>query len=58
MKRYSTGMGARLSFATAVCFPADIYVFDEILSVVDDSFREQCNEELARLNPGAARSSS
>ena len=50
MKRYSTGMGARLSFATAVCFPADIYVFDEILSVVDDSFREQCNEELARLN--------
>jgi ABC-type polysaccharide/polyol phosphate transport system ATPase subunit len=50
MKRYSTGMQARLSFATAVCFPADIYVFDEVLSVVDDSFREQCNEELARLN--------
>jgi lipopolysaccharide transport system ATP-binding protein len=50
LKRYSTGMGARLSFATAVCFPADIYVFDEILSVVDDSFREQCAEQLARLN--------
>jgi lipopolysaccharide transport system ATP-binding protein len=50
MKRYSTGMQARVSFATAVCFPADIYVFDEVLSVVDDSFREQCNEELARLN--------
>jgi lipopolysaccharide transport system ATP-binding protein len=49
MKRYSSGMQARLSFATAVCFPADIYVFDEVLSVVDDSFREQCNEELARL---------
>lgn len=50
MKRYSTGMQARLSFATAVCFPADIYVFDEVLSVVDDSFRDQCAEELARLN--------
>ena len=50
MKRYSTGMQARLSFATAVCFPADIYVFDEVLSVVDDSFRDQCAEQLARLN--------
>jgi lipopolysaccharide transport system ATP-binding protein len=50
LKRYSTGMGARLSFATAVCFPADIYVFDEVLSVVDDSFRDQCAEQLARLN--------
>jgi lipopolysaccharide transport system ATP-binding protein len=50
MKRYSTGMQARLSFATAVCFPADIYVFDEVLSVVDDSFRDQCAEQLAELN--------
>jgi ABC-type polysaccharide/polyol phosphate transport system ATPase subunit len=50
IKRYSLGMQARLSFATAVCFPADTYVFDEVLSVVDDSFREQCAEELARLN--------
>lgn len=50
IKRYSTGMQARLSFATAVCFPADIYVFDEVLAVVDDSFRDQCAEQLARLN--------
>jgi lipopolysaccharide transport system ATP-binding protein len=50
LKRYSSGMQARLSFATAVCFPADTYVFDEILAVVDDSFRRQCAEELARLN--------
>jgi lipopolysaccharide transport system ATP-binding protein len=50
LKRYSSGMQARLSFATAVCFPADTYVFDEVLSVVDDSFRNQCAEELARLN--------
>ncbi len=50
IKRYSFGMQARLSFATAVCFQADTYVFDEVLSVVDDSFRDQCAEALARLN--------
>jgi lipopolysaccharide transport system ATP-binding protein len=49
LKRYSSGMQARLSFATAVCFPADTYVFDEVLAVVDESFRHQCVEELARL---------
>jgi ABC-type polysaccharide/polyol phosphate transport system ATPase subunit len=50
LKRYSTGMKARLSFATAICFPADIYVFDEVLAVVDDDFRDQCVTELSRLN--------
>ena len=50
LKRYSSGMQARLSFATAVCFKADTYVFDEVLAVVDDSFREQCAAELRRLN--------
>jgi ABC-type polysaccharide/polyol phosphate transport system ATPase subunit len=50
MKRYSSGMKARLSFATAICFPADIYVFDEVLAVVDDDFRAQCNAELSTLN--------
>ena len=50
LKRYSSGMQARLSFATAVCFPADTYVLDEVLAVVDDSFRDQCTAELARLN--------
>jgi ABC-type polysaccharide/polyol phosphate transport system ATPase subunit len=50
IKRYSSGMQARLSFATAICFPADIYVFDEVLAVVDDDFRERCARELAELN--------
>jgi ABC-type polysaccharide/polyol phosphate transport system ATPase subunit len=50
LKRYSSGMRARLSFATAICFPADIYVFDEVLAVVDDDFRDQCVEELSRIN--------
>jgi ABC-type polysaccharide/polyol phosphate transport system ATPase subunit len=50
LKRYSSGMQARLSFATAICYPADTYVFDEVLAVVDDSFRDQCMAELMRLN--------
>jgi lipopolysaccharide transport system ATP-binding protein len=50
IKRYSSGMQARLSFATAICFPADTYVLDEVLSVVDESFRDQCVDELRRLN--------
>ena len=50
MKRYSSGMRARLSFATAICFPADIYVFDEVLAVVDDDFRLQCVKTLHELN--------
>jgi len=50
LKRYSSGMQARLSFATAVCFPADIYVFDEVLAVVDDDFRDRCVEQLRLLN--------
>jgi lipopolysaccharide transport system ATP-binding protein len=50
LKRYSSGMQARLSFAAAICFPSDIYVFDEVLSVVDDTFRDQCVGELNRIN--------
>ena len=50
LRRYSSGMQARLSFATAICFQADTYIFDEVLAVVDDSFRERCVDELRRLN--------
>jgi lipopolysaccharide transport system ATP-binding protein len=50
LKRYSSGMKARLSFATAICFPSEIYVFDEVLAVVDDEFRDQCVSELQKLN--------
>jgi len=48
-KRYSDGMQARLSFAISMLFPADIYVFDEVLAVVDGEFRERCLAEIERL---------
>jgi len=50
LRRYSSGMQARLSFSTAICFPADTYIFDEVLAVVDDDFRDACVGELRRLN--------
>jgi ABC-type polysaccharide/polyol phosphate transport system ATPase subunit len=50
LKRYSSGMQSRLSFAIGMLFPADIYCFDEVLAVVDGEFRERCMAEIARLS--------
>src|SRR3954447_6088130 len=49
LKRYSTGMQSRLSFAIGMRFPADIYIFDEVLAVVDGAFRDRCMEGIQRL---------
>lgn len=49
MKRYSDGMQARLSFAAAMLLPADIYIFDEVLAVVDAEFQERCLEHIREL---------
>jgi lipopolysaccharide transport system ATP-binding protein len=49
LKRHSTGMHARLSFAVAMRFPADIYIFDEVMAVVDDQFRAMAVEEIRNL---------
>lgn len=46
LKRYSSGMQSRLSFAIGMRFPADIYIFDEVLAVVDGSFRQRCLSEI------------
>ena len=50
VKRFSSGMVSRLSFATAVTFPADIYLFDEVLAVVDADFRDRCIGEITSLS--------
>ena len=48
-KRYSDGMQARLSFAVGMLLPGEIYLFDEVLSVVDGTFRAQCTKQLQAL---------
>lgn len=50
VKRFSSGMTSRLSFSIAVQFPADIYIFDEVLAVVDGEFRDRCLEEIKQLH--------
>jgi homopolymeric O-antigen transport system ATP-binding protein len=50
VKRFSSGMLSRLSFAIAVQFPADIYVFDEVLAVVDGEFQARCLGEIKDLH--------
>jgi len=50
VKRFSTGMISRLFFAIGVMFPADIYIFDEVLAVVDGEYQARCLEEIKRLH--------
>jgi lipopolysaccharide transport system ATP-binding protein len=50
VKRFSSGMLSRLSFAIAMQFPADIYVFDEVLAVVDGEFQARCIEAIRALH--------
>lgn len=49
-KRFSSGMLARLSFAVAVLFPADIYLFDEVMATVDGEFQARCMTEIKALS--------
>jgi ABC-type polysaccharide/polyol phosphate transport system ATPase subunit len=49
VKRFSSGMVARLCFAIAMQFPADIYVFDEVLAVVDGEFQHRCLTEIKNM---------
>ena len=46
VKSYSTGMRARLGFATALLGQADVLLLDEVLSVGDQSFRVKAGQEL------------
>ncbi len=50
VKRYSTGMLARLGFALATSVEAEVFVVDEVLSVGDWGFQRKSLERMRALN--------
>ena len=46
VKRYSSGMKARLAFALSLAVEFDCYLIDEVIAVGDARFSEKCRYEL------------
>ncbi|MBS4069271.1 MAG: ABC transporter ATP-binding protein [Sulfurimonas sp.] len=49
VKKYSSGMYLRLAFSIAVHSPADIFLFDEVLAVGDESFQAKCLDKIKQI---------
>jgi capsular polysaccharide transport system ATP-binding protein len=46
VKKYSSGMRARLAFAISLAIEFDCFLIDEVIAVGDSRFREKCHVEL------------
>jgi lipopolysaccharide transport system ATP-binding protein len=54
VKRYSTGMYARLGFSVAAHVDSEILLCDEVLSVGDYLFRKRCMERMQEIVDGGS----
>jgi lipopolysaccharide transport system ATP-binding protein len=52
VKRYSSGMYARLGFAVASFMQPDVLLIDEVLSVGDMSFARKCEQKIKEIVSG------
>lgn len=50
IKRYSSGMKARLAFSIVVQLPSKVLLLDEVLAVCDDYFRRKALEKVNQLS--------
>ena len=49
VKRYSSGMNARLGFSIAAHLHPDVLLIDEVLAVGDLTFQEKCQTRMKRF---------
>jgi ABC-type polysaccharide/polyol phosphate transport system ATPase subunit len=49
VKRYSSGMQARLGFAVAAHLDPDVLIVDEVLAVGDTGFQDRCIERMRQM---------
>src|SRR3972149_7293184 len=46
LKNFSSGMYARLAFATAIAADPDLFLIDEVLAVGDEAFQRKCIKQI------------